>query len=158
MHGCTGMDHSALQTSFTPSDNIPEKVWPRELCEALNDDIMSLKRGDINIKHKGLRINNMGEFFIERFDANMYHKRRKHKWDGDEKLTIEFKYFIKNDEDTLSEEKSVVLDRDATVADLLNKVDGRYLFTKVEVEKNKINGNTTIDNLDQNEVYKVKIS
>lgn len=158
LHGCTGMDHSALQTSFTPSDNIPEKVWPRELCEALNDDIMSLKRGDINIKHKGLRINNMGEFFIERFDANMYHKRRKHKWDGDEKLTIEFKYFIKNDEDTLSEEKSVVLDRDATVADLLNKVDGRYLFTKVEVEKNKINGNTTIDNLDQNEVYKVKIS
>ena len=52
LHGCTGMDHSALQTSFTPTDDIPEKVWPRELCEALNDDIMSLKRGDINIKHK----------------------------------------------------------------------------------------------------------
>ena len=117
------MDHSALQTSFTPSDNIPEKVWPRELCEALNDDIMSLKRGDINIKHKGLRINNLGEFFIERFDTNMYHERRKHKWDGDEKLTIEIKYFINDDDgNAVSEEKSVVLDRDATVGDLLNKV------------------------------------
>lgn len=97
----------------------------------------------------------MGEFFIERFDANMYHKRRKHKWDGDEKLTIEIKYFIKN-HDTLSEEKSVVLDRDATVADLLNKVDGRYLFTNAEEEENKITENTKIDKLDQNEVYKVK--
>lgn len=143
LHGCTGMDHSALQTSFTPSDNIPEKVWPRELCEALNDDIMSLKRGDINIKHKGLRINNKGEFFIERFDANMYYERRKHKWDGDEKLTIEIKY-LKD-----GEEKSVVLDRDATVADLLDKVKevDNVFFENNALEKS--------EKLDKNKLYEV---
>lgn len=149
LHGCTGMDHSALQTSFTPSDNIPEKVWPRELCEALNDDIMSLKRGDINIKHKGLRINNLGEFFIERFDTNMYHERRKHKWDGDEKLTIEIKYFINDDDkDTVSEEKSVVLDRDARVEDLLNKVkETKVCFQGMILAKSK--------KLDENKLYEV---
>lgn len=146
LHGCTGMDHSALQTSFTPSDNIPEKVWPRELCEALNDDIMNLKGGNINIKHKGLRINDIGEFFIERFDTNMYHERRKHKWDGDKKLTIEIKYFINDDEaDTVSEEKLVVLDRDAIVKDLLNKVtetevcfQGKILAKSKKLDENKL--------------------
>ena len=154
LHGCTGMDHSALQTSFTPTDDIPEKVWPRELCEALNDDIMSLKRGDINIKHKGLRINNLGEFFIERFDANMYHERRKHKWDGDEKLTIEIKYFKDSEEE--KEEKSVVLDRYATVKDLLNKVGASNLYKKpYTLPAYRINDIIKIDTLNQSDIYKV---
>lgn len=152
LHGCTGMDHSALQTSFTPSDNIPEKVWPRELCEALNDDIMNLKGGNINIKHKGLRINDIGEFFIERFDTNMYYERRKHKWDGDKKLTIEIKYFINDDE----AEKSVVLDRDATVADLLDKVGAKNLYRKpYEVGEDRIFDIIKIDTLNQSDIYKV---
>ena len=94
--GCTGMDHSALQTSFTASDRIMEKEWPLELCQQLSADIMKLREGNLNIRHKGLRINHLGEFYVERFDKES-HAPSKHRFDGNEQMTVEIFYEMEED-------------------------------------------------------------
>lgn len=114
--GCTGMDHSALQTCFTASDNIMEKDWPLELCQQLSTDIMKLREGNLEVRHKGLRINQLGEFYIERFDINKAMLRAKHRYNGNEQMTVEIFYEIEG------VATSVVMDGNATVADFLDKV------------------------------------
>lgn len=136
LHGCTRMDHSALKTIFCDSDHIQERDWPAELCEQLNNDIMKLRNGDRNIMHRGLRINDLGEFYIERYDRHMAMERKKHKYVGDERMTVEINYQLD------SEIKTVVMERDKTVGDLLNligqkNVQGIDKRTKIAELKSK---------------------
>ena len=112
--GCTGMDHSALQTCFTASDNLQEKDWPLELCNQLSPDIMKLREGNMNITHKGLRINHLGEFYVQRFDVDAAMLRGKHRFVGNEQMTTEIFYEKK------SEQKSVIVDKNSTVKEFLD--------------------------------------
>jgi hypothetical protein len=138
LNGCTGMDHSAIQTVFTSSDDIPEKQWPRELCEELNDDIMKLRNGDRDIKHKGLKINDIGEFYIERYEKEWYEQRRKHKFDGNEQLTVELFYQYEGTDDI----QSIVIEKETTVEELNKKIGAT-----VKLDANNLDGNKKIKEL-----------
>jgi len=141
--GCTGMDHSALQTCFTASDNLQEKDWPLELCQQLSPDIMKLREGNMNITHKGLRINHLGEFYVQRFDADAAMLRGKHRFVGNEQMTMEIFYEMDR------KQKSVVLDKNSTVKDFLDQIKANSIKKgNVDVLPEK-----KISKLDTNVVY-----
>ena len=129
--GCTGMDHSALQTCFTASDSIKEKDWPLELCKELSADIMKLREGNLNISHKGLRINDLGEFYVQRFAIDEAMDRARHRFDGNEQMTVEVFYEMGGDP------TSVVMDRNATVADFVKKVRAKSVSGQISTTKLK---------------------
>ena len=141
--GCTGMDHSALQTCFTASDNLQEKDWPLELCNQLSPDIMKLREGNMNITHKGLRINHLGEFFVQRFDVDAAMLRGKHRFVGNEQMTIEI--FYEKD----SKQKSVIVDKNSTVKEFLNKIKAKTIREGTK----EVTEETKIAELDTNVVY-----
>lgn len=145
--GCTGMDHSALQTCFTASDSIKEKDWPLELCQQLSPDIMSLREGNMRITHKGLRINELGEFYVERFDRDAAMLRAKHRYDGNEQMTVEIFYEIEID--TKKKEESIVMDKNATVAEFLKRIaDGTKKIDDLDPMER-------LSDLDTNKVYNI---
>lgn len=139
--GCTGMDHSALQTCFTASDSIKEKDWPLELCKELSADIMKLREGNLDISHKGLRINDLGEFYVQRFAMDEAMDRARHRFDGNEQMTVELFYEIGGDP------TSVVMDRDATVGDFLKRVGGDNVSNE--------NKKTRLRELNHKKVYNI---
>lgn len=133
LDGCTGMDHSALQTSFTTHDNILEKDWPVKLCDEFSSDIFKLKDGKIDIKHKGLKIDNLGQFYVERFDAVMAMKRFKHKYNGSTCLTKEIFYQVNG-----SEVKSIVMEKNKTLDDLKTKIKATNTSPNETLDETKV--------------------
>ena len=118
-----------------------EKDWPLELCQQLSADIMKLREGNLEIRHKGLRINELGEFYVERFDVEKTMLRARHRFDGNKQMTVEIFYEMGDNPN------SVVMDRDATVADFLKKVDA----TSVSGEKST----KKLRELYENKVYTI---
>ena len=143
--GCTGMDHSALQTCFTASDSIKEKDWPLELCEQLSTDILKLREGNINIMHKGLRINDLGEFYVQRFAMDEAMLRAKHRFDGNKQMTTEIFYEMDG------EQKSVVIDKNSTVKVFLSRINA----TKIRNGNKDIKDDTKMLELNSNVVYSI---
>ena len=100
---------------------------------------MKLREGNLNIRHKGLRINHLGEFYVERFDKEKAMLRAKHRFDGNEQMTVEIFYEMEEDQ------KSVVMDKDATVADFVKKVGAKSVSGEAD--------DTKLKELHENKVY-----
>ena len=150
LHGCTRMDHSALQTVFSKNDDIPEEAWPRELCHELSKDILKLKKGEVDIKHRGLKMNEAYKFFIERFDREQYELRRKHKFIGDEQMTKEIHYQYEN------KNSVIIIEKDKTVADLLREIKKRNKVVGELTLGSGDNEDKKIENLSNDEWFIIK--
>ena len=108
---------------------------------------MSLREGNMRITHKGLRINELGEFYVERFDRDAAMLRAKHRYDGNEQMTVEIFYEIEID--TKKKEESIVMDKNATVAEFLKRIaDGTKKIDDLDPMER-------LSDLDTNKVYNI---